>query len=148
MTEMNYIVAGISYVLVSMLWGCTNPFIKRAQAQNMASSASSSTASPSTLPKYAVNDKKKASFMTPIYRMLTDSKSFIPYAINQSGSVLFGYILSQQPVSQAVPICNSLTFIFTAITGYFLCGEKVHNPSYLFTGIVFVLLGTYICLLV
>jgi hypothetical protein len=38
---------------------------------------------------------------------------------------VFLFLLSKEPVSVAAPVCNALTFVFTAITGYFI-GEEVH----------------------
>ena len=86
-------------------------------------------------------------YMEPLYRLVTEYNTLIPYAINQCGSLLFLYLLSSEPVSQAVPIVNSLTFIFTAIVGYFFCGEKIGSPILLFIGVLLVLVGTYVCLI-
>lgn len=118
--------------------GGTNPFIKRAQAISRSKGV------------VAGGDDNKPSTTSPstsIFRLLTDTYALIPYGINQCGSILFFILLSKEPVSQATPICNSLTFVFTAFTGYYFCGEKVGNTTYLFLGIGLVLLGTYICLL-
>ena len=124
----------LNYLCVGVLWGGTNPFIKRAQAMSRSRGV-------------GVDNKATANSQTSAFRLLTETYALIPYGINQCGSILFFILLSKEPVSQATPICNSLTFVFTAFTGYYFCGEKVGNTTYLFLGIGLVLLGTYICLL-
>ncbi|KAK3710164.1 hypothetical protein QZH41_010554, partial [Actinostola sp. cb2023] len=61
----------------------------------------------------------------------------IPFLLNQSGSVLFYLTLASADLSLAVPITNSLTFLFTILTGKLLGEENVsigiicdHNFSY------------------
>lgn len=45
-------------------------------------------------------------------------------ALNQSGSVLYFFTLQNVDLSLAVPVTNSLTFVFTALVGWIL-GEKL-----------------------
>ena len=47
-------------------------------------------------------------------------------------------------ISLAVPLCNSLTFVFTALTSHLL-GERVDNPLRAAAGVVLVLLGVSLC---
>jgi hypothetical protein len=47
-------------------------------------------------------------------------------------------------ISLTVPICNSLTVCFTALTGYLL-GERVGRPWRLAAGTLLVLLGVSLC---
>uniref|UniRef100_H3HB45 BCNT-C domain-containing protein n=1 Tax=Phytophthora ramorum TaxID=164328 RepID=H3HB45_PHYRM len=68
----------------------------------------------------------------------------LPFALNQSGSVVYVYLLGSADISNAVPICNSLTFVFTAITSRLL-GEKPQRPASTYTGMVLILLGVAIC---
>ena len=44
----------------------------------------------------------------------------------------------------AVPICNGLTFLFTAITAWAL-GEKVDSPVLAASGSVLILAGVTVC---
>ena len=107
----------LCYLLVGMLWGCTNPFIKRAQHSSSSSSSSSS------LPSHKnTTNTSSTTTINIIKRLFNDPKVYIPYGINQSGSFLFYFLLSREPVSRAAPICNALTFIFTAITGFYILG--------------------------
>lgn len=54
----------------------------------------------------------------------------MPFLLNQCGSVLYFLTLQSTDLSLAVPVSNSLTFVFTAITGWFLGEEKVHKSKY------------------
>ncbi len=122
------------YLLVGMLWGCTNPFIKHAQQKILESTSKE------------VSHGKSISTFESLIRLVTNLKLFIPYAINQTGSLAYYYMLSSQPVNQANPICNSLTFVFTAITGYFVFNETFQHPLLLLLGITLVVSGIYVCI--
>jgi hypothetical protein len=118
----------LSFILVSMLWGCTNPFVKRGSE---------------IIDKLDTTGniwKKLNAFRT----ILTSPSLFIPICVNQLGSILFYFLLATENISLAVPICNSLTFAFTGITAYII-GEKVQYPIYLFAGVGLVVLGISIC---
>lgn len=54
----------------------------------------------------------------------------LPFLLNQCGSVLYFLTLQSTDLSLALPVSNSLTFVFTAITGWFLGEEKVHRSEY------------------
>ena len=116
----------LSYLIVGVLWGCTNPFIKHAQAKH--------------------SDKHNNGILHILKRFFTDPFLFLPFLLNQSGSFFFYYIISTQPISVASPICNALSFIFTAITGYWFFKEDLHSFGMLAIGIFFILLGSYICI--
>lgn len=122
----------VGYLLVGVLWGCSNPFIKHAQADTL---------------EREKQDSSKATMTATLYRLMTKPRLLLPFLVNQSGSFVFYYLLSSEPVSRASPICNALTFMFTAITGYTLFGEEVRYPSLLCLGIALVLVGVYICML-
>ena len=116
----------VAYVMVGVLWGCTNPFIKHAQ-ENMNSSTDQST-------------------LKTLQRFFFEPNLFLPFLINQSGSMFYYFLVSAQPISIVSPICNSLSFIFTAITSYCYFGEDLQSPFLLILGILLVLLGSYICI--
>jgi multidrug transporter EmrE-like cation transporter len=120
----------VCYILVGILWGCTNPFIKNAQLKNTG------------LP---VSTEQKSAFYN-LKKFVTDPLIFLPFIFNQSGSFFYYIIISSQPISIASPICNSLSFIFTAITGYWYFREELHSLSMLVIGILFILTGSYVCI--
>jgi uncharacterized membrane protein (UPF0136 family) len=116
----------LSYVFVGALWGVTNPFLKKGAQQN----------------PYKQNEEKitlKTSFMK-----LIKPRVYLPILINQMGSIAFYFLLATEDISITVPLCNSLTFAFTGLTGWFL-GERVHQPLIFLVGVILVLLGIFIC---
>jgi drug/metabolite transporter (DMT)-like permease len=78
--------------------------------------------------------------------MKKNCQNLLPFIFNQIGSLMFYYLLANEPVIIASPLCNSLTFTITSITAYYL-GERSQSPLFLFLGITLVLLGTYISFL-
>jgi drug/metabolite transporter (DMT)-like permease len=126
--------AFFGYLLVGVLWGCTNPYMKHAQAVSNQNRDSKE------------NKLESKSIVGNIRRMIKDYKLIIPFACNQCGSVVFYFLLSSQPISIASPVCNSLSFLFTAITSYFVFHEVVKHPVYLLAGTLLILLGTVICM--
>lgn len=124
--------SAIGYLVVSVLWGCTNPFIKHAQSNNK---------------KEDEETQESKSLMYQFKRAVKEPRILIPFGFNQIGSLAFYALLSTEPVSIASPVCNSLTFLFTALTSYFVFNETVKYPFYLFIGSCFILYGTYLCML-
>ena len=53
-------------------------------------------------------------------------------------------LLYRADISIAVPACNALTFLFTAVTAMWL-GEEVDRPIRKITGIFLVLIGIAVC---
>uniref|UniRef100_A0A1A9WSF9 EamA domain-containing protein n=1 Tax=Glossina brevipalpis TaxID=37001 RepID=A0A1A9WSF9_9MUSC len=86
-----------SLIGVGFLWGATNPFIRLGTQQ--------------------IARSKRES---PLIAL----KIWIPFLLNQCGSVLYAWTLQNCSITMAVPIANSLSFVFTAITGNLL-GEKI-----------------------
>lgn len=122
------------YLTVGICWGTTNPFIKRAtmaKSQECANGESDKV----VVPSHA--DTLKQFCLEP--------RIFLPFLINQSGSLIYYVLLSKEPISRAAPICNALTFIFTAITGYAFLKEEVTSPILLVAGSFLVLCGIYLC---
>uniref|UniRef100_A0A7S2CTM5 EamA domain-containing protein n=1 Tax=Octactis speculum TaxID=3111310 RepID=A0A7S2CTM5_9STRA len=131
-----------SLVLVGMLWGCTNPFLKHGTAENDTKTLSENgTASMDGMH----SEPTSADGIKNLWTLLR-WKALIPYVINQLGSVVYYILLGSADISMAVPICNSLTFVFTAITGWLL-GERLGSPMCAVFGITCVLVGVTICVL-
>ncbi|KYQ88230.1 hypothetical protein DLAC_11833 [Tieghemostelium lacteum] len=117
----------LSLVLVGLIWGGTNPLIKRGSE--------------------GVSRVQKSNFLLQIlfefYYLWSRLSYAIPMIINLSGSIVFFYTLSQTDISLVVPISNSLTFLFTSVTGLLLGEQTLHFRSYI--GMLFVLIGVTIC---
>lgn len=112
---------------VALLWGATNPFIKRGAVglENVKSSS------------------RLKQFFKELAFLLSNPKYTIPFLINQSGSVLYFLTLSTTDISLALPVTNSLTFVITAVTGWILGEEKIHRNTYM--GMALILAGTAVC---
>ena len=124
-----------SYLLVGMLWGCTNPFLKKGSQATSSNSVSQS------------HDKGSEGFIARTMRSLRkflNPQVLFPFLLNQSGSMVFCFLLATENISTTVPVCNSLTFIFTGITGWLL-GEKFTHPIMFVAGLAMVVCGLSIC---
>ena len=107
---------------VCLLWGCTNPLLRKTSGEGP-----------------AVAEVGWA-------RWVMSRRAFLcVFAANQLGSALYANLLGSIELSLAVPLCNSLTFVITAITGFVL-GEYVENPRMLIVGVALVVAGTITCM--
>ena len=146
----------ISYIIVGCLWGCTNPFLKKGQeaidkAKNeelqqnenkidKEVSIDLNHSIPTPLPIPIQNSYKQ----WRIYKLL-DYHIYIPFCINQCGSLMFYILLSTEPLGVVVPIVNCLTFLFTVLTATYIGHEKIDSPILLWLGCIFVFMGMYLC---
>lgn len=132
----------LGYFLVSILWGCSNPFIKHAQALKLHDSAQSPEEE-----NGEKGHKTSGSGMLSGLKSFADMRVLIPFLVNQMGSLVFYMLLSSEPVSVASPVCNSLTFLVTAVTSYALFKEVVSHPYMLIVGTVLIICGTTLCMI-
>ncbi|CAG5866526.1 unnamed protein product [Menidia menidia] len=97
----------LSLLLVSVLWGCTNPFLKKGSEgiENVSTTS------------------RVAQLLAEIKFLFFNIKYLVPFLLNQSGSLVYYYTLSTTELSLAVPVANSLTFLCTLLTGKLL-GEE------------------------
>ncbi|TMW57440.1 hypothetical protein Poli38472_003365 [Pythium oligandrum] len=119
----------LSFLFVGALWGCTNPLIKTGSGDDV---------------MYTRRDNSAAEFARQGVHLVKNWRFVVPFLLNQSGSVAYVYLLGSTDISNAVPICNSLTFVFTAMTSRLL-GEKPRRPLSTYTGMVLILLGVLLC---
>lgn len=99
-------------VCVGLLWGCTNPFIRLGSEG---------------IDKINTGSSSK-NMLLELKTIAGRLKYWLPFLLNQLGSVLYVWTLQFCNIIVAVPVANSLTFAFTAITGYLL-GEKIPGKS-------------------
>eukprot|EP01084_Bolivina_argentea_P266724 452531_1 len=111
-------------LIVSILWGCTNPFMREASKTNC-------------------NQSNNQNTMTKLINFVKNWKFLIPFLLNQCGSILYMKSLADYPISLTVPVSTALTAFFTAITAYFL-GERHFNTQYL-TALILIIIGTIFC---
>ncbi|KAK5886437.1 hypothetical protein CesoFtcFv8_017466 [Champsocephalus esox] len=97
----------LSLLLVSVLWGCTNPFLKRGTEGI----------------EHVQQNNRVSQLLAEVKFLFLNLKYLVPFLLNQSGSLVYYYTLSTTEISLAVPVANSLTFLCTLLTGKFL-GEE------------------------
>uniref|UniRef100_A0AAX7V5V7 Transmembrane protein 234 n=1 Tax=Astatotilapia calliptera TaxID=8154 RepID=A0AAX7V5V7_ASTCA len=136
----------LSLLLVSVLWGCTNPFLKRGTEgiENVTKTS------------------KVAQLLAELRFLFLNIKYLVPFLLNQSGSVVYYYTLSttaysiikQQKLTQsalepelsfAVPVANSLTLLCTLLTGKFL-GEEIGGKQAV-VGMFLTMAGITLCII-
>lgn len=117
-----------SLVLVGLLWGATNPLIKRGTAGIRSIQATN------IIHKFVLELKYLA----------TEWRYVLPFLLNQCGSVLYLFTLQGTELSMAVPIANSCTFIFTALVSMLL-GDRMPNKD-TFLGMFLITSGILTCI--
>lgn len=114
-------------IAVAVLWGATNPLMKKGSAGIENISCSS----------------RIVQLLMEVQFLVLRWQYALPFLLNQSGSLLYYFTLSQADISLAVPITNSLTFLITSLVSRLL-GEKVHS-TWTYVGMLFVLCGVALC---
>lgn len=94
-------------MLVSFLWGATNPLIRSG------SKGIEHITAPTAVQRVG----------RELFFLLTRWQYVLPFALNQAGSVLYVAVLQTAELSLAVPVVNSLSFVFTAVAALCL-GER------------------------
>jgi len=98
---------------VGLLWGVTNPFIRLGSHG---------------IESVGDTGSKWRNFVQEARTIGSRWRYWIPFGLNQCGSALYVWTLQRASITVAVPVANSLSFAFTAITGYAL-GEKLPGRS-------------------
>lgn len=121
-------------VLVGAFWGCTNPFLRKGAVEVSSQESNEETGGTGSL--LQVLSSSAAKFL--------NIRVWLPYALNQSGSILFYVALSRSDLTLAVPVCNALSLVFSVITSFAL-GENVDKPLRAVLGSALVMIGVGIC---
>jgi hypothetical protein len=100
--------------IVGLIWGSTNMLMEKGT-------------------KYSLNFR----FLPDFLNTFLHPKCFIPYLLNQSGSVLYYYSLGQVQLKLAVPLANSIAFLTTTLL------TKQSRRTYI--GGVFIFAGVSLC---
>jgi len=106
----------LGFLVVAVLWGCTNPLIK----------------------KYSTGNSFFGDLKNGNWRVV------LLFLLNQAGSVANLSLLSSQNLIRQ-PLCNALTCLFTALTAVYI-GEKYHSLFSIFQGCICILIGTAVVL--
>jgi multidrug transporter EmrE-like cation transporter len=135
----------LSLVFAALLWGMSNPVMKKTSAALV--DINKDTSSRSSLKKLK---PEKSKLFETVHQLLREflflfSRPLytIAFAVNMLGSVIFYLSLRSLDISLVVPLVNSLTFLFTTIFSRLL-GEK-NTTAYTYLGMLCVLVGVTIC---
>lgn len=101
-------------LIISLIWGSTNPLIKHSTKE---------------ISKIESSSKIKKLFYELKY-LLFNWKYVLLFLINQSGSLLYFILLQSADLSLVVPLTNALTLIATGIFGVILGEEKPSKSEY------------------
>jgi drug/metabolite transporter (DMT)-like permease len=130
-------------VLVGALWGCTNPLLRKGSTNAQGSKAASEGGS---IDGHNVSDTPSLiQWIVSSLRIFLNAGVWLPYLLNQAGSLMFYFTLARSDLSLAVPICNSLSLVFSIVTTY-LIGERIDQPIKTFAGAALVVSGVAVCL--
>ncbi|KAK2825957.1 hypothetical protein Q5P01_020171 [Channa striata] len=119
----------LSLLLVSVLWGCTNPFLKRGSEGI----------------EHVTRANRVSQLLAEIKFIFFNVKYLVPFLLNQSGSVVYYYTLSSTELSLAVPVANSLTLLCTLLTGKIL-GEELGGKQAV-AGMFLTMAGITMCVI-
>eukprot|EP01012_Entosiphon_sulcatum_P034482 TRINITY_DN43744_c0_g1_i1.p1 TRINITY_DN43744_c0_g1~~TRINITY_DN43744_c0_g1_i1.p1 ORF type:complete len:135 (-),score=11.94 TRINITY_DN43744_c0_g1_i1:80-463(-) len=120
---------GVGFLLLAaLLWGGTNPFIKRGSAGLAA----------------VKEPTRLRQAMSELRFLLCRPQYLVPQVLNLCGSAAFFYSLRTVDLSLASVVCNSLTFLLTFLVGILL-GEKPGTPTSV-AGMVLVAVGVSVCI--
>jgi hypothetical protein len=116
-----------SMLIVGALWGCTNPILRKGSVEAEKQQGG-----------------RPRSFLKSSLLAFLNFRVWLPYLLNQSGSIVFYVLLANSDLSLAVPICNALALVFSFVTSVLL-GESIDKPFRSFLGAALVLVGVTIC---
>ncbi|GFY98370.1 hypothetical protein Acr_12g0009120 [Actinidia rufa] len=124
-------------IAVGLVWGATNAMMRRGALiwdRTLKSSP----------PPNTTNNRFLSSLQKWLNLLLIWQYS-VPFLLNLSASATFFAILSETPISLAVPVTNATTFAATAVFGMLL-GEETRVGLALF-GTLLIVLGVYVCIM-
>lgn len=127
-------------MVVGALWGCTNPLLRKGSVE--VTTTTTTTNDPKNLG--GKQEKTDGSLLVSFLKAFLDIKVWLPYVLNQSGSLVFYVLLAKSDISTAVPICNAMALLFSFVTSSAL-GEPIKNPSRTALGASLILIGVTIC---
>ena len=135
----------LSAVLVGAVWGCTNPFLRKGATNDENIGGQSRDEKSDKPTDDQSNQSKKNHSMVQSLLRFRRVRVWLPYLLNQSGSILYYKLLATSDLSLSVPVCNALALVFSSATS-FLLGERVDRPLAALFGSLLVTLGVAICM--
>lgn len=144
-----------SIILVGAVWGCTNPFVRKGseESEELRKKAVGGDDCDTTSITCDSNRNNSSSLLMTFLKNTCKAlsqfhrcKVWIPYLLNQSGSILYYFLLATSDLTTAVPACNALALVFSSLTSYLL-GERLNKPIQGTIGAFLVTLGVAICMI-
>jgi Putative transmembrane family 234 len=129
----------LSMILVGAFWGCTNPLLRRG-AVVAAEAATTTHFNGGTV------QPTTGGGILGAFRQFLDVRVWLPYVVNQCGSIVFYVLLAKSDLTLAVPTCNALALVFSCLTSVAL-GEPMEKPIRTILGSALVVGGVAVCVL-
>ncbi|OVA20291.1 Uncharacterized protein family UPF0546 [Macleaya cordata] len=128
-------------IAIGLVWGVTNSIMRRGALiwDQKLKSSSTKPHQPSKLHLRLLGCLKNW------LNLLVTWQYSVPFLVNLSASAAFFAILSDSPISLAVPVTNATTFAATAVSAMAL-GEETRIGFALF-GTLLIVLGVWICIM-
>ncbi|CAI2303434.1 unnamed protein product [Caenorhabditis sp. 36 PRJEB53466] len=101
-----------SIILIGFVWGATNPMLRDASKKQ----------------EEGETDGAPLEIISKFLKSFLNWRFSIPFALNQTGSILFNVLVVSFPVTVVVPCVNAIQFISTIFVGR-LMGEKMEMSS-------------------
>ena len=137
----------VSMILVGLLWGCTNPFLRKGSVEVNKSAAAAAADNNNNNTDDDEHKKKKKKTKNPmtVWQVFRNMQLYVPFLLNQAGSLVFYFLLANSNISMAVPICNAFALVFSFLTSAFVTGEPIEKPIHIIVGASLILVGVTIC---
>ena len=132
----------VSMILVGLLWGCTNPFLRKGSVEVNKSAAAAAADNNTNTDD---DEHKKTKNPMTVWQVFRNMQLYVPFLLNQAGSVVFYFLLANSNISMAVPICNAFALVFSFLTSAFVTGEPNEKPIQIIVGASLILVGVTIC---
>lgn len=116
----------VSILLVGAIWGCTNPLVKQGSEEE----------STRCEKKNIWNSLKQFQY----------AKVWIPYLLNQCGSIVYNVLLASSDLTLTVPACNGIALVCSYLTSHFVCHERLTHPYRALFGSFLITMGVAICM--
>jgi drug/metabolite transporter (DMT)-like permease len=125
-----------SLLLVGALWGCSNPLLRKGSvAANECRENVDTSSSSNGTQIWLIQQLSKFRYI----------QVWLPYVLNQAGSLLFYITLSRNDMSMTVPVANALALVFSIVTSTWVLHEPVHRPLFTAMGATCIMVGVTLC---
>lgn len=127
----------LPFVLVGLLWGATNPLIRRGTLLVERKAVRQANGAPGA--RHRVRSRLEVHLTTPAF--------LVPQLLNLSGSVLFWYLLRQPGalLSLAVPVANGTSILANAVADWAVEPVRAEVSVQYLCGVACLLAGVLLC---